>query len=145
MPSRGTSPVPSEVWAFARRFKVTVLEAAEALAPPAWSFVFTNYWTAEDRGESFAKTAAFAERRGSVLVPVVLECPTEQLVARVANEDRRSRLKLVDPELLLSLIGWGTFVPHHPNLLCLSTHTESLSKVAERIVRHAAAVAAQSR
>jgi hypothetical protein len=131
--------VPSEVWDYARRFKATVLEAAEALAPPTWSFVFTNYWTAADPGHSFARTVAFAEARRSTLVPVVLECPAEQLRARVANEERRARRKLVDPELLMSLVDRGTFVPDHPNLLCLSTHPDSPSEVAERIVRHARA------
>lgn len=40
----------------------------------------------------------------------------------------------------MSLIDLGTFVPEHPNLLRLSTHSASQSAVAERVVQHAGAV-----
>ena len=134
----GVTRLPDEVWLYVRRAKALLIEAAEALTPLEWSFVFTNYIIEDDSAvESFERVAGFARRRQAPLVPVVLECSEEELARRVGNEDRRLNSKLVDAALLQSFLERPCFVPEHPNRVILSTDDLAPSEAAEKIIAHA--------
>ena len=138
----GVSPLPREVWGYVGRIKQVVLEAAEELAPPDTSFIFTNYLApGEADAASFERTEAFSRRRGAVFVPVALQCPEEELARRVGNEDRASRGKLLSPEILRSTLAMGVWVPEHENLLILSSADHDAPELADRILHHAATLA----
>lgn len=67
----GTTTLPSEVWGYASRVRAAVIDAVEALAPPRWSFVFTNYLSDSPRSQAtFDRLVHLAERRDSALIPV---------------------------------------------------------------------------
>lgn len=134
----GVKRLPDEVWPYVRRAKALLLEAAEALTPLEWSFVFTNYMIQDDSAvKSFERIVEFAQRRQALLVPVVLECSEEELTRRVGNEDRRLHSKLVDVALLQSFLERPCFVPEHPNRVILSTDGLAPSEAAEKIILHA--------
>lgn len=135
----GVTPLPGQIWSYVGRAKALVLEAAEALTPPEWSFVFTNYLTQDDADQrAFRAMEAFADRRGAVMVPVVLECPAAELARRVGSEERRAHSKLTDPGLLATLLDRPSFVPDHANLITVPTDKVAPTGAATLILQHAA-------
>lgn len=102
-----TAPMPAEAWHYIAGVREHVLHAIEELAPPSWSFVFTNY-RAERIVEHVAaveRLRAVADRRGSQFVSVTLHCEPGELKRRIANRDRADRLKIVDPARLDAYFG----------------------------------------
>ncbi|MEX2376030.1 MAG: hypothetical protein WD942_10675, partial [Dehalococcoidia bacterium] len=118
----GVTPLPPEVWPRVQVVREAVLEVIEELAPAQLSFVFTNWLRGDDESEraTMDDLVRLAELRSSLFVPVVLSCRTDELVQRVAMEDRRARLKLVDPARAAYLNDEvPPFRPEHPNTLLL--------------------------
>jgi hypothetical protein len=76
--------------------------------------------------------------RGGRVVFVRLSCARAQLVARIQSEERRSQLKLMDPEVLARLAEENSLfagMPFEPTLEIDST-TMSARQVATQIARH---------
>jgi hypothetical protein len=95
----GVKPVPSAVWDRVREITEVLLRSIEQLSPPEWSFVFTNVLTDDKPGERgfVDRLVTLAMRTGRTYLPVVLHCEEAALTKRVANADRRDRMKWIDP------------------------------------------------
>jgi hypothetical protein len=92
----GSEPLPPEVWGYVDRIRSAVLDALTDIAPRDASYVLTN--ALEVGYEAwFDRIQGIGRARGSVFVPVLLECELEEQLRRVASEDRVVRLKLSDP------------------------------------------------
>jgi broad-specificity NMP kinase len=136
----GIKPLPLEVWPHVGAVRRAVLDALIDVSPRHLSFVFTNYLRGEDEAEMamFQEMAAVAEVRRSRFVPVLLSCATEELVRRVPNQDRKQRMKLVDPvEARRMNDEVPRFQTDHPNAISLDTTHTPPAVVARRVVEWA--------
>jgi shikimate kinase len=96
----GMRPVPEEVWDRVEEVREAVFRTIETLSPPEWSFVFTNVLTEGHERDAaavirLAQLASATQRR---YVPVRLHCHVDELATRIVSEDRKRRLKWIDPE-----------------------------------------------
>ena len=105
----GVKSVPPVVWDRVAEVREVLLRTIEELSPPEWSFVFTNVLT-DDRPSERAhvdRLAVLARQTGRRYLAVLLHCDPTELTERVANTDRRDRMKWTDPS------GVGDFVRTH--------------------------------
>jgi hypothetical protein len=80
---------------------------------------------------------SLAGARGSVFVPVLLSCETEELLRRVVSPDRRERMKLVDPAMARYLNDEvARFETAQPNTLRVDVTRIPADEAARLIVRH---------
>ncbi|HYN56877.1 MAG TPA: hypothetical protein VES03_06745 [Motilibacterales bacterium] len=139
----GSQRLPPEVWAYVEAIRSAVLDALAEVAPRDASYVLTNalevgYEAWFDRIEGIAHT------RGSVFVPVLLECELEEQLRRVGSEDRVVRLKLSDPEYAREFIaGTEFFRPSGPDALVVDTTHRSADDAAALIAEHVGRIAAK--
>jgi hypothetical protein len=96
----GMRPIPDEVWDRVEEVREAVFRTIETLSPPEWSFVFTNVLTEGHERDAaavvrLAQLASATQRR---YVPVRLHCDVDELTTRIVSEDRKRRLKWIDPE-----------------------------------------------
>ena len=116
----GVTPLPAGIWPRIGQVRAAVLDTIVHVSPPEMSFVFTNFIRGEDDGEyaTFLEFVALADARGSLYVPVLLSCETEELVQRIVRPDRRARMKMLDP---IQGRRWNDDLPpfrtDHPNAL----------------------------
>jgi chloramphenicol 3-O-phosphotransferase len=105
----GVTPVPGAVWERAAEIRQVLLRTVEELSPPEWSFVFTNVVTDDKPSERAAvdQLVDLARHTNRNYLAVVLHCPDDVLLERIANIDRRARSKWIDPS------GVGEFVRAH--------------------------------
>ena len=132
----GVTPLPEGVWARVDQVRSAVLDTLGNLAPRELSFVFTNFIRGEDPAEyaNFMEFVAATETRGSVFVPVVLSCQTEELVRRIVRPERKARMKLEDPIEGARLNDHTPqFQTDHPNLLALDVTRMPAGEAAEAI------------
>jgi hypothetical protein len=142
LPVDGVTPLPPEVWARVRGVRAEVLATIEALSPPEWSFVFTNYWQdTESHAVALAHLEELAAKRGNLLVPVMLTVDRDELLRRVVRPDRAARLKLVDPEGALRCLDEQLLTPTTPASLTLDITDLSPTEAADRILDHTRAQA----
>lgn len=96
----GVSMLPPEVWPLVEEVRNTVLRAIETVASPELSYVFTNVLVAGSASDEalLSQLREIATRRGSLFVPVRLHCDVEELARRIGSDDRRARMKWIDPE-----------------------------------------------
>jgi chloramphenicol 3-O-phosphotransferase len=102
----GVKPVPGAVWERIGEIREVLLRTVDELSPPEWSFVFTNVVTDDKPSERAAvdQLVDLARRTNRNYLAVVLHCPTEVLLERVANIDRRDRSKWIDPSSVSEFI-----------------------------------------
>lgn len=102
----GLKPVPPAVWDRVREVSQVLLRTVEELSPPAWSFVFTNVLIDDKSTERgyVDRLAGLARRTDRTFLPVLLRCDPAALTARVANPDRRDRLKWTDPAAVADFV-----------------------------------------
>jgi aminoglycoside 6'-N-acetyltransferase len=100
----GVQPLPRTVWDRVGEVRDAVYRAIEELSPTDWSFVFTNVLTQDQPDDVAApdRLARLAEARGGPYIPVRLHCDVDEMRQRIVNEDRRPRMKWVDPDAVLS-------------------------------------------
>jgi hypothetical protein len=97
----GVSPLPDGVWPLVDQVRDAILTAVEQLAPPSYSFVFTNYITEQDAAggpivpDYLRRLELLAQSRGTTLRIVRLTCELDELCRRITQPDRQQRLKTV--------------------------------------------------
>ena len=96
----GIRVLPEEVWDRVEEVREAVFRTIETLSPRDWSFVLTNVLS-----EGFPRDAAAVARLSRLArttnrryLPVRLHCALDELLTRVPSDERRARLKWVDPE-----------------------------------------------
>jgi hypothetical protein len=136
----GRTPLPDRVWDLVWTIREQAVTAIAELAPPEMSYVLTNALREGDQWDSAAyqQIVALADRRGSILVPVLLTASDAAFAARMAAPDRQERLKHTDAEgaakdrLKRPLLGVD-----HPNRLDLDTTNLPPEEAARIIIAHA--------
>ena len=94
----GETTLPDKIWSLVSEVRSAVLSAIEEHSPKTWSFIFTNFITAEEAKEKdveryLDRLAQIAEAREARLIVVTLTCETDELCQRIIRADRRERLK----------------------------------------------------
>ncbi len=133
----GVTPLPEGIWERVGQVRAAVLDTIVHLAPPDLSFVFTNYLRGEDASEDaiLEEFVAIAEVRKSTYVPVLLSCETSELVTRIVSEDRRARMKLIDPIQGAQMNDdFPRFETPHPNALRLDVTNTPPHETAQAII-----------
>lgn len=139
----GETALPAAVWPLVEQVRDAVLTAIEQFSPPSWSFVFTNYITAEEAA-STQLVADYLERlqqvalaRGTSLRVVRLTCELEELTRRVANEERRQRLKTTSARWVREAVATcSLFDPKTENVLTLDISSLPPAQAARQIATH---------
>jgi hypothetical protein len=125
------------VWDHIDALRVHVLAAIEELAPPGWSYVFTNYVTEDAPARTIPRLQELAVRRASPYVPVVLHCAEDEHRRRVAAPGRAARHKWIVPDEVMADVATRVLVrPDSPHLLDLDVTELSPQGAAERVLAH---------
>ena len=134
----GVRAPPPRVWDLTSVVRGAVLAAIGELAPRSWSYVFTNVLIAGLDEEFVEEVAELANARDSAFVPVMLRCDVEELARRIVSEERRRRLKWVDPDALRSMVASAQLVDisAQPNALELDVTSLSPEDSARAIWAH---------
>lgn len=132
-----TGRVDPRVWGHVSGIRAHVLAAIEDLAPPGWSYVFTNYVVDGHPTESIPRLQALAAARGGPYVPVVLHCAEDELRRRVVGPDRAAHRKWLDPDGVLEDVATKPLVrPDSPHLLDLDVTALAPAAAAEAVLAH---------
>ncbi|MFN8169879.1 MAG: hypothetical protein U0S36_14020 [Candidatus Nanopelagicales bacterium] len=132
----GRERLPPEIWGYVDRVRDSVLDALAEIAPPDASYVLTNALEVTHLAW-LRRIEGIAQARGSVFVPVLLECELEEQLRRVATEDRVQRLKLSDPDHAREFIAGTEFYrPDGPTSLVLDTTERSPEESARLVAEH---------
>lgn len=133
----GKVAIPMEIWERVKPIRAAVLGTIEDLAPKTNSYVFTDVLKDDPDGATeYVDVRSLAERRGSLFLPVLLDCDVDEQVRRIDTPDRRARLKGSDPEgYRLHRQHTRLFVPPSEHLLRLDTTGTSAERTAEQIYR----------
>ena len=140
----GIKPLPPEVWPRVGQVRRAAIDTIIHLSPRYLSFVLTNYIRGDDEQEAavLAEMVAVAEIRGSLFVPVLLRCESDEIVQRADGPGRRERMKLIDP---MAVGRFNDDVPpfetDHPNTLRLDTTRVPPGDSARALVDWAAGLA----
>jgi hypothetical protein len=95
----GKSGMPIEIWERTAPIRDAVLGVIEDLAPSSNNYVFTNCLPDDAASQhEFDQLRSLTERRGSLFLPVMLDCDIDVQVSRIDNEDRIALMKGSDPE-----------------------------------------------
>ncbi len=117
----GFKPLPAEIWPRVSEIRRIVLDTIMQVSPAHLSFIFTNYIQGENEAEYalFLENVAVAEIRGSVFIPVLLTCDSDELMNRIGSDSRRERMKLLNPVLGRQFNEAPRFTTDHPNFIVL--------------------------
>lgn len=134
--------VDDRAWAYVHELRTPVLRAIEELAPPGWSYAFTNYLAVEKPSPTLDRLRGLAAARAMTYVPVVLHCDDDEQRRRVVGTDRAARRKWTDPDLVAEDVARRTLVrPDSPHLLDLDVTDLSPSAAAAAVLAHVRSVA----
>jgi len=123
-----------EVLRWLDELRNVVLDAIEEIGAPDCSLVFTNYLPPTRPPTFLDRHRAIALDHGRAFVPVVLELDPEELVRRVPNEERRAKLKQVDPVRAREQLAEGMTIPDWPELVHLDINGLTAEESARRII-----------
>lgn len=139
----GHVPLPKGIWSKVEAIWNIVLETIEELCPPERSFVLTNALRESDPEDRawFNRIADFAQKRGSVFLPVRLICDAEELRRRIVSPDREARMKEMSPENSDKRCREDAVLSaDHPNTLTLDVTGLSPAQAAEKIIAELEAI-----
>lgn len=132
-----TVPIDPRVWTYVSGLRAHVLAAIEDMAPPGWSYVFTNYVVEDMPSESIPRLQALAAARSSTYVPVVLHCADDEHRRRVVGPDRATHRKWIDPDGVMADVSTRVLArPESPHLLDLDVTALSPTAAAEQVLAH---------
>ena len=102
-----------EVMAHMAKVRAALLTAAEALAEPERSFVFTNFLPAGRDRHVADGHRDLALRMGRRFVAVALTCDRDDVLARVESPERAANMKVADRGLATMIMDAGQTLPTH--------------------------------
>jgi len=115
------------------RVREVVHEAVE-LAPPSCSHVFTNWLPDKPEAQALVeRLRLLAHRRGARFVPVWLRADPEELADRVVQAERLQRAKLMDPDVLRTVLSRRQ-LPAPTDAVVLDTTRLQAHEVVDRII-----------
>ncbi|KAI1068561.1 hypothetical protein LB507_004246 [Fusarium sp. FIESC RH6] len=102
--------------------------------------LFTDFQSNDDIGRSvLAEYLNFADRQGSIIIPITLTCSREENLRRLVSDEREAYGKLTNPELVGNLRDSSEIYQwpdHHPSLLVLDVTELSVAEAVLAIVEH---------
>jgi len=111
-----------------------VVHVATELAPASFSHVFTNWLPDKPEAEALVqRLRLLAQRRGVGFVPVWLRADPDQLAARVVQADRSQRAKLMDADVLRTVLSRRQ-LPAPVDAIVLDTTRLQPHEVVDRIL-----------
>jgi hypothetical protein len=122
-------------WDLVQAVRMSVLDAAAERCTPL--VVMTSVYVEPDDLPIFEQFESIVQRRGGQILPVFLQCSTEEIVRRVGNADRMVKKKMASEQ------GARNFMAEHKvcpvprrNCLVLNSETRSAEANAQEITRH---------
>ena len=99
-------------------------------------FIFTNVLLESDSDKkAVLELQQFADEIEAQFVPIHLTCSLDVLIQRVQNDERKTKGKLTDPEILKSFLAYQKMIDiEHPNKITLDTSDISVSQTIEKII-----------
>lgn len=140
--------VPDEAWVLVSAIREQVVTAIRELAPPSWSFVFTNVLRRTDPVgiPTSVHLEELAEQRGDAYVPVLLSCDPDEQRRRVAAPGRAERGKWTDPDAVAAFVATvDLLVPGGPHRLDLDITHLAPAEAAQVVLDHVAATSPPTR
>jgi hypothetical protein len=122
-------------WELVQTVRMSVLDAAasEQIALLVMTFVYVE----PDDLVTFRQFEAIVQRHGGQLLPVFLQCSTDEIARRIGNADRVARKKMISEQSARDFISrhhvWA--VPR-PDCLLLDSETNDADTNANSIIRH---------
>lgn len=136
----GKTPLPEEVWTYARKIRQTVLDVMSNISPAEYNFVLTNNLHDEDAEDTdiFNKIKATAKKRQATFVPIRLMIDVEENKKRITTPSRAAMLKETNPETPAKNNAQFTILKTgHTNELTLDVTNLSAQVAATKIINHA--------
>jgi adenylylsulfate kinase-like enzyme len=137
------TPLPEGIWALVGQVRDAVLTAIEEHAPHSWSFIFTNFITADEvtegstAGRYLERLERLARSRQTHLNTVVLTCDVDELCRRIALPDRRKLLKATSATWARETTSTHTlYEPADGRTLSLDVTHLPPSQATQRILEH---------
>jgi shikimate kinase len=122
-------------WDLVQTVRSSVLDAAAEKGIPL--LVMTFVYVAPDDLATFEEFEAIVQRHGGRLLPVFLQCSTEEIVRRIGNADRVARKKMASEQSAREFMARHRVCPvPRPACLTLDSETNDAEANAERIIRH---------
>ena len=118
-----------------RELRLVMLKHALAARTP--EIIMTLVYAEPESVEHVREIGDLVTRHNAVLLPVFLDCPAEQLLARVAMPDRAAQGKLQSAERLTQLLASHQYPPiPGADTVIVSNATQSVDVTAEEIAKH---------
>jgi len=115
-----------------RELRMVMLRHALAEGMP--DLILTLVYAVPDSEPNVADIVALVASRGAELLPVYLNCPADELFARVTAEDRIASGKLSSPERLRTLLERSSHPPlPHPQTRIVYNGDRNAAQVAAEI------------
>lgn len=134
----GVTPLPVKVWENVGKIWDAILDTLVHVTPPDFSFVLTNaLFDSEGDKAWFDEIQSMATARNAKFVPVVLRVSVDEHKKRIVSNDRKERMKLVDPKSAerYALLD-NLYIPDHPNLLTLDVSDMKPDEAAQIILNY---------
>jgi hypothetical protein len=138
MGADGLTSIPEAAWDRVKAIRDVLFDAILHVAPKASSFVLTNVLLDDDGDKAlFEQVGNLADQRGSLFVPVILQCEEREHLKRVTAPGRAENYKDVQPSSLKKLIAERPLLLiAHPHLLKLDTTHLSPQEATDRVLNH---------
>lgn len=139
----GITPLPPRIWENVGKMYDIVLDTMIHISPPHYSFVMTNaLFETEAEHKWFKSIENMANQRQAKFVPVLLTVSLEEHQKRIGAEDRRLRLKEIDPAAPLRYHTADSLIKlSHPSLLKLDVSSYPPAESAALIFDHVNTIA----
>lgn len=140
----GLSPLPEFIWDRIAAIRRIVLDTIRDISPTHSSFIFTNVLFDNSAADVayFTDIVELAQQRRAKFIPVRLLCSEDELCRRVVSPERIERFKTVSAESVRRTLHTSTILRvKHLTALTLDVTCLSAAEAADRIIRHAYAVA----
>jgi hypothetical protein len=124
----------TDVMAKLAELRMVLWDAAAQLTTPDRSLILTNYLPPGRPPTVLDRHRELASQLGLPLVAVVLHCDPEEVLKRIANDDRAARMKLVDPDRARTLMASPLVLPAWPELVDLDVTRLSPEEAATRVI-----------
>jgi hypothetical protein len=122
-------------WELVQAVRMSVLDAAAERSVPL--VVMTFVYVDPHDLVTFEQFEAIVQRQGGELLPVFLQCPTEEIVRRIGNADRVARKKMASEQSIRDFVAQHQIckVPRAACLMLDSAANDAEAN-AQCIIRH---------
>jgi hypothetical protein len=122
-------------WELVQTVRAAVLEAAAGRAIPM--LVMTYVYVEPDDVTTYGQFESIVHRHGGQVLPVFLQCSTDEIVRRIGNPERIARRKMASEQSVRDFLARHRVCPvPRPACLVLDSETNDAETNARQIIRH---------